>query len=557
MRLLAACAAVIISPAVLAQPSVFVDCAGASISSLSTNPPDVVRTSTGTIDAAAGYTFAFNPIVRGTGFLGVIVIPNDTPLGDVLNGFVVGSQRTLYGAVRNPGAGVPVTLDSETIAGTFSGISISLTFEQSILADRRGRSAIRNIVKPFGLGINVVSGGGVFQTFNPPPATVSEFHFEGNLQSVRQSGMAPASGFGLLRYLDDSAFGPILGGPAEINAYPNPPTPQNVTQAQSSFGLASSFGLPLPGGEDDVVYKTSPPRNAADPSNQAKSRGLGLAFWPNTRHYWPEDRNGQWTFVWDLLIPSAAWANEFAACLIEDNHNNDQSADAFIRVVGGQARFGYQVPFANDIALPGVQPNQWFRLAIASDGYRTKVGRVFVNGVYVGSTGGDWVYASCNKDNPRWGDVSSTNPTGTAVAPATWNAWGQFPSPWAQAPNASLAPMASTVCLFADLQGRGESIYIANMLYTDETLTDAQIGALGGVNARGIVHLRPPPAPACDPDVNCDGAANGVDVEVQELAVGGDFSDYCQPDADFNQDGAINGLDVEAVELVVGGDPCP
>ncbi|GJQ30809.1 MAG: hypothetical protein HBSAPP03_26930 [Phycisphaerae bacterium] len=61
----------------------------------------------------------------------------------------------------------------------------------------------------------------------------------------------------------------------------------------------------------------------------------------------------------------------------------------------------------------------------------------------------------------------------------------------------------------------------------------------------------------CDADVNCDGAVNGIDVEIQELAVGGDFADYCQPDADFNQDGAVNGTDVEAVELVVGGGECP
>ncbi|GJQ30158.1 MAG: hypothetical protein HBSAPP03_20420 [Phycisphaerae bacterium] len=66
----------------------------------------------------------------------------------------------------------------------------------------------------------------------------------------------------------------------------------------------------------------------------------------------------------------------------------------------------------------------------------------------------------------------------------------------------------------------------------------------------------------CDPDVNCDGSANGVDVEVQELAVGGDFTDYCQvgipnvDDGDFNRDGAVNGTDVEAVENAVGG-VCP
>jgi hypothetical protein len=61
---------------------------------------------------------------------------------------------------------------------------------------------------------------------------------------------------------------------------------------------------------------------------------------------------------------------------------------------------------------------------------------------------------------------------------------------------------------------------------------------------------------ACDPDVNCDGSANGVDVEVMELAVGGDFTDFCAADADFNGDGAVNGGDIEAVENAVGG-VCP
>ncbi|GJQ30794.1 MAG: hypothetical protein HBSAPP03_26780 [Phycisphaerae bacterium] len=61
----------------------------------------------------------------------------------------------------------------------------------------------------------------------------------------------------------------------------------------------------------------------------------------------------------------------------------------------------------------------------------------------------------------------------------------------------------------------------------------------------------------CDGDVNCDGSANGLDVAVQEAAVGGDLADFCQPDPDFNHDGAVNGLDVEALELVIGGAPCP
>ena len=174
----------VLSAAAQAQPSVTVDFTGASISSLSTNPSDLVRTSAGTIDAAGGYQFVFNPTVHTTGLLGGLLFPNPTPLGDVLNSFVPGQQRILRGAVRNPGAGVPVTLDTEIVAGTFSGLSISLTFDQKVLATRQGQAAIRNIAKPFGLGIAVDSGGAVFTTYVPPPAQKTEFHFDGDLQSV-------------------------------------------------------------------------------------------------------------------------------------------------------------------------------------------------------------------------------------------------------------------------------------------------------------------------------------------------------------------------------------
>jgi uncharacterized repeat protein (TIGR01451 family) len=66
------------------------------------------------------------------------------------------------------------------------------------------------------------------------------------------------------------------------------------------------------------------------------------------------------------------------------------------------------------------------------------------------------------------------------------------------------------------------------------------------------------PAPAaCDPDVNCDGSADGFDVEAMEQAVGGDMTNFCQSDPDFNRDGSVDGFDVEAVEQVVGGASCP
>jgi subtilisin-like proprotein convertase family protein len=67
-----------------------------------------------------------------------------------------------------------------------------------------------------------------------------------------------------------------------------------------------------------------------------------------------------------------------------------------------------------------------------------------------------------------------------------------------------------------------------------------------------------PPLPSgCNADVNCDGSADGFDVEVMEQAVGGVLTNFCQPDADFNHDGSVDGFDVEAVEQVVSGAPCP
>lgn len=69
---------------------------------------------------------------------------------------------------------------------------------------------------------------------------------------------------------------------------------------------------------------------------------------------------------------------------------------------------------------------------------------------------------------------------------------------------------------------------------------------------RLLVTTRP-----CYPDVNCDGAENGFDVEIMEQAVNGDMSNFCLADPDFNRDGAVNGFDIEAVEQAVNGAPCP
>lgn len=472
------------------QNSVLVDFTGASIPSLSTNPADVVRTSTAMIFSRPGYRFAFNPVVEGTGLIGAALFPDPMPLGDVINYFSAGQQRFLFGAVRNPQGTIPTFLDRESLSGVYSGQDINFTFEQEVLGDGRCRAAIRNIRKPLFLGLNVISGGALIETWEPPAPVRSEFQFEGDLQSVRQEGAAPTSGPAMMRYLDDAAFGPILGGEGQTDSYPANPTPHDVTEAQSAFGTTESFGLPPVGGVVDTVYRTSPTQNLSFPTSSQHRRGIGLALWPANRDNWPEERNGQWTMVWDILIPQELWDAGGTVALIEDNHNNSVSADAFIKIIGGQAKFGYWVTDAGYLTLSSVQPGQWFRLALSCDHYRQFASRVFVNGQFVGTSGSGWLYAACKVSDPRWGDLSSTNPQGTPVDPATWNGWGQFPSPWAKSPGTVQAPMAATICLFADLQGRGGSVYLANFAYTDEAMTDTDIAALGAPNGLGIFYLR-------------------------------------------------------------------
>jgi hypothetical protein len=524
----------------VAQPSVSIDLAGVSVPSLSTNPADVVRTSgTATVSAAPGYLYSFNPVVRGTGLLGGIVIPNPTPLGDVLNSFVPGQYRVVTGAMRNPPGTRPCRVFQNAVGGTFSGLAINLTLALEVLDTGVGQAGVRNISKPSGLGLSIVSGAGVITAWTPPPPVHTEWHFEGDLQSVRETFEAPESGPSRLRYLDDPAFGPIRGGPGQETQLPSPPTPTGVTQAQSMFGFASSFGIPLPGDEDDIVYRTSPTRNLADPTNRAKSRGLGLALWPNTRDAWPDDKLSQWTLVWDLFIPTSAWASEFPVALIEDNHNNDAAADCLIRQSGGAGSMGHSVQPGEYVVSPRLAPGRWMRLAIVSDGYRLGQSRLFVDGTFIGTTGGDWVYNSTKSTDPRYGDVSTAQPVGTPVAPTTWASWGSFPSPWATAPvSSNAAPMASTLCLFADLQGRGESVYVANMLFADEAMTDAQIAALGATSARGMMFFRP--AYRCIADFNADGGVDGGDIEAffQVWQTGEQF-------ADVNRDGGVDGLDIQ------------
>ncbi len=537
--------------------TITVDCSGASISSTASTVPDIVRTSTTTILPAPGYTWGFNPNVTGTGLFGGSVVGTNQPLFSVLNGLFTGGGRTLFGAMRNPAGTLPTKLDTEVVATVVSGSNISLTFEQQLLADGRGQSAIRNIIRPqFLLGLNVISGGLVVNTFTPPAPLKSEWHFDGNLQSVKESGLAATSGPSKIRYLDDPAFGPVLGGVGNEGNYPSPVTLTGVTQTQSAFGTTTSFGIPSIGASVDTVYKTSAPRNAGAPTDTAKSRGLGLALWPNTRDTWPDERIGQWTIIADVLIPQTSWdaaranatSNNQCIPFVETSANNNSSADIYLLVTGaapGTAKVGNTTPYASAPSVAAIQPGVWMRLAIVNNLYGTSQTRFFVNGTLAATVpAADWVYNACKSLDPRWGDNMTPPPAtnATTVPAATWNGWGQFPSPWAYSGSpggtgaATGAPTAATLGLFCDINGWGESIYVANMLFTDEAMSDASVTALGGPNARGIVYLRPAPCPA---DFNGTG---GLTVQDIFDFLGAWFAGVAS--ADFN---GVNGITVQDI----------
>ncbi|CAG1007078.1 Collagenase ColH [Phycisphaerales bacterium] len=84
------------------------------------------------------------------------------------------------------------------------------------------------------------------------------------------------------------------------------------------------------------------------------------------------------------------------------------------------------------------------------------------------------------------------------------------------------------------------------------TVTDNR----GSTGSDTVIVEVQPGTPPCDPDVNCDGAVNGFDVEATEQAINGDFSNFCQATADLNGDGAENGFDIETEEQRVNGAPC-
>jgi len=101
--------------------------------------------------------------------------------------------------------------------------------------------------------------------------------------------------------------------------------------------------------------------------------------------------------------------------------------------------------------------------------------------------------------------------------------------------------------------GLQTSIEIAVVAGNNYTI---RVGGFDGSNGTGELTLTCTPAPACDPDVNCDGSPDQGDVACMILAVAGDVTCICQ-DPDFNLDGSADQGDVAALIGVVAGQPCP
>ncbi len=454
-----------------------------------------------TIAAAAGYSYNIDAMGKGTSGLMASLFPNPTPLGQILDYFNPGQSRLLRAYVRNDPGTIPCTIYAQTFSGTLGGLG-NITFRLTARIDAAGVGYVEfsNVSFPLsglivGQGV-ITSGSTTLSRWTPTAPVQTEWHFAGNLDPVADSGPAK------MRYLDDPAFGPPLRG-----SVPDPTLPTGVTQAQSSFGTTSSFGIAPIGGQVATVYKTSPTRNLSDPTNPDKCRPIGLAIWPNTRDFFPDDKIGQWTIIYDILIPSSSWSALYPVALLQDTDSNSDDADMFIQhdqSLG--AGIGYGVPPAQYVRSTLIVPDAWLRIALSSDGYSTGQGRLFVNGTFIGTTGGDWLYNSTNHNDPRFGDQ-------TAVPPATWSAWGQFPSPWALSQGSTGTPMQSTFSIFSDDTGDGESVYIKNLYFTDHQLTDAQIAALGGASAAGIVFTGPTPCYA-----NCDGSTTAPALNVLDFS---------------------------------------
>ena len=453
---------------------------------------------------AAGYKYTINGTVQTSGLLGNFIADGES-FAQLLELFDPGQSILLEGYTRNLVGGLPDPKNSiflQRFEGEFFGLSLGITLDVSISNQGAGAFALRNINIALGSlvgSITVDQGAVTIETWVPSTPQETEWRMNGDLSA--------AYGNSSLRYMDDPAFGDILRL-TDNGDVPDASIPKGVTQAQSSFATTSSLGIPGPGGQEDTVYITSPARNLSDPNNVDWYRGIGLSLFPKTRPNFPGGFIGQWSMVMDVYIPQAAWNADtnggFVASLIQDNHNNEDEGELYIRnsTFGGGGNIGYSTEPINYISTPLIGPDRWMRVAYVSDLMQASIGSVYIDGVFIGQTGADWIFNITDPTSPAYSD-------GQAVDPVDWAAWGEHPSPWALSDNA--AAMKGTFSLFSDgLFGRSESVYLANAYWVDTALNASEVGALGGPSAAGIKAT----PPACPGDLADDFGSLGADGQV-------------------------------------------
>lgn len=479
-------------------------------------PPDVTRDSLNNavpgsdnfILADEGYHFTIEGVLQLRDPFFGLPLGDPVTLTELLNQVEPGSSQLLNGWSRNRFGGLPtggITVWRERFEGGAFGAELSIDLEVTVDDTGVVTFGVRNIQSSLGSltpTLDFQSGTATLETWTQSDAQRTEWRFDGGFDSV--AGSAESA----LRYLDDPAFGTILGGLGNEDI-PSPSTPTGITQAQSSFvDTAGDPNLPAPGGVDAMVYLSSPAHNLSDPGDDALRRGIGLVMYPAVKPEYPGGFIGQWTMVWDMLIPASSWyadfpnnttPNAFLASLVQDQFNNEGGADLWIRHQNGSPTIVYSTEgddFNGDmpLALP-ITPDRWFRLAVSVDEFQTGVSRVFVDGAFIGEILSDWLY---NNTDPTPGQQFYGD--GEAVDPADWAAWGEFPSPWAFSSGVNNpdpdtgdpipTPLASTVCLFADLRfGGSQPVYLANFAFADDLIDDADIIALGGPSGDGIFDL--------------------------------------------------------------------
>ncbi len=506
-----ATAGLLAGPALAQSPSVEIELGGVVIDFPS--PPDVTRDSLNHavagsdnfILAGDGYRFSIEGLLQLRDPLFGLPLGDPVMLTELLNQVEPGASQLLNGWIRNRFGGLPsggIVVWRERFEGGAFGAELGIDLEVTIADTGVVTFAVRNIESSLGgltPTLDFQAGTALLETWTPSDPQITEWRFDGDFLAADGSDNAS------LRYLDDPAFGAVLGGLGNENN-PEPSTPLGVTEAQSSFiDTATDPGVPAVGGIDTTVYLSSPAFNLSDPGDDALRRGIGLVMFPAAKPEYPGGFIGQWTMVWDLMVPSSSWFSDFPAnttpnaylaALVQDQHNNNGGADLWLRHQNGSPAIVYSTEgddFNGDmpLALP-IAPDQWFRLAVVVDEFQNGVSRVFVDGVFIGEILSDWLY---NNTDPAPGQQFYGD--SEAVDPADWAAWGEFPNPWAfssgvnnpdpDTGDPTPTPLASTVCLFSDLiNGGSQPVYLANLAFIDALTDDADIIALGGPSGDGI-----------------------------------------------------------------------